>query len=108
MCIRDRFKACVLPLSKKLGEQAGKVYDELRRHFMVDYDDAGSIGTVSYTHLDVYKRQVRLGFDNAAAWRNLIRAHRNDIAAAMKIPLGDFRWYAAFHDEGEHLSLIHI
>ena len=20
----------------------------------------------------------------------------------MKIPLGDFRWYAAFHDEGEH------
>ena len=45
---------------------------------------------------------ARLGFDNAAAWRNLIRAHRNDIAAAMKIPPGDFRWYAAFHDEGEH------
>ena len=45
---------------------------------------------------------VRVGFDNAAAWRNLIRAHRNGIAAAMKIPPGDFRWYAAFHDEGEH------
>ena len=37
-----------------------------------------------------------------AAWRNLIRSHRNEIAAAMKIPPGDFRWYAAFHDEGEH------
>lgn len=45
---------------------------------------------------------MRLGFDNAAAWRNLIRAHRNEIAAAMKIPPADFRWYAAFHDEGEH------
>ena len=27
------FKACVLPLSKKLGEQAGKVYDTLRCTF---------------------------------------------------------------------------
>lgn len=57
-----------------------------------------------WTHIISLKREdaVRLGFDDAAAWRNLIRAHRNDIAAAMKIPPGDFRWYAAFHDEGEH------
>ena len=57
-----------------------------------------------WMHIISLKREdaVRLGFDNAAAWRNLIRAHRNDIAAAMKIPPGDFRWYAAFHDEGEH------
>ncbi len=38
------FKAAVLPLSKKLSEKAGEVYDELRKHFMVDYDEAGSIG----------------------------------------------------------------
>ena len=43
-----------------------------------------------------------MGFDNAAVWRDLLRAHRNDITAAMKIPSNDFRWYAAFHDEGEH------
>ena len=57
-----------------------------------------------WTHIISLKREdaARLGFDNAAAWRNLIRAHRNDIAAAMKIPPGDFRWYAAFHDEGGH------
>ena len=57
-----------------------------------------------WTHIISLKREdaARLGFDNAAAWRNLIRAHRSDIAAAMKIPPGDFRWYAAFHDEGEH------
>ena len=57
-----------------------------------------------WTHIISIKREdaARLGFDNAAAWRNLIRAHRSDIAAAMKIPPGDFRWYAAFHDEGEH------
>ena len=57
-----------------------------------------------WTHIISLKREdaARLGFDNAAAWRNLIQAHRNDIAAAMKIPPGGFRWYAAFHDEGEH------
>lgn len=57
-----------------------------------------------WTHIISLKREdaARLGFDNAAAWRNLIQAHRNDIAAAMKIPHSDFRWYAAFHDEGEH------
>ena len=57
-----------------------------------------------WTHIISLKREdaARLGFDNAVAWRNLIRAHRNEIAAAMKIPPADFRWYAAFHDEGEH------
>lgn len=38
------FKAAVLPLSKKLGEGASKVYDTLRPLFPVDYDDTGSIG----------------------------------------------------------------
>ena len=47
-------------------------------------------------------RVERLGYDNARAWRNLLRAHRNDIATAMNIPPQDFRWYAAFHDEGDH------
>ena len=56
------------------------------------------------THIISLKREdaERLGYDNARAWRNLLRAHRNDIAAAMNIPPQDFRWYAAFHDEGDH------
>lgn len=57
-----------------------------------------------WTHILSLKREdaARLGYDNAAAWRTLLRAHRNDIAAAMNIPPEDFRWYAAFHDEGNH------
>ena len=57
-----------------------------------------------WTHIISLKREdaERLGYDNAGAWRNLLRAHRNDIAAAMNIPPQDFRWYAAFHDEGNH------
>ena len=57
-----------------------------------------------WTHIISLKREdaERLGYDHAPQWRNLLRAHRNDIAAAMHIPPQDFRWYAAFHDEGDH------
>ena len=57
-----------------------------------------------WTHIISLKREdaARLGYDNARAWQNLLRANRNDIAAAMNIPPNHFRWYAAYHDEGEH------
>ena len=32
----------------------------------------------------------------------MLRANRNDIAAAMNIPPNHFRWYAAYHNEGDH------
>ena len=57
-----------------------------------------------WTHIISLRREdaTRLSYDNAQAWRSLLRTHRNEIATAMKIPPQDFRWYAAFHDEGEH------
>ena len=41
-----------------------------------------------WTHIISLKRKdaVRLGYDNARSWRNLLRAHRNNIATAMNIP----------------------
>ena len=44
----------------------------------------------------------RLGYDNAKAWRDLLRGQSNKLAKAMGIPLADLRWYAAFHNEGSH------
>ena len=48
------YKACVLPLSKKLSEEAAEVFQSLQKHFMVDYDEAGSIGKR-------YRRQDEIG-----------------------------------------------
>ena len=48
------FKAAILPLSKKLSEQATELYDELAKKFSVDYDEAGSIGKR-------YRRQDEIG-----------------------------------------------
>ena len=57
-----------------------------------------------WTHIISLKREdaARLGYNNARAWMNLLRTNRNDIAAAMNIPPNHFRWYAAYHDEGDH------
>ena len=44
----------------------------------------------------------RLGYNKAAAWRNLLKQESAAIAEAMRIQTGDFRWYAAYHDEGHH------
>lgn len=48
------YKCAVLPLSKKLTPAAEEVYAQLRRDFMVDFDDAGSIGKR-------YRRQDEIG-----------------------------------------------
>ncbi|MGZ4106657.1 MAG: glycine--tRNA ligase [Tumebacillaceae bacterium] len=38
------YKVAVFPLSKKLSEGATKVFQDLAKNFMVDYDESGSIG----------------------------------------------------------------
>ena len=48
------FKAAVLPLSKKLSAPATELFENLSKKFMVDYDEAGSIGKR-------YRRQDEIG-----------------------------------------------
>lgn len=91
------------PRAERLGEHGlfgdddnvdlSRVMDELDHY-------TGNV----WTHIISLHREdaERLGYNHADAWRTLLRTHRNDIAAAMKIPPEDFRWYAAFHDEGNH------
>lgn len=49
----------------------------------------------------------RFGYNNAKAWRDLLRSHANDIAYNMHIDSENFKWYAAFHNE-EHHPHVHI
>ena len=48
------FKAAILPLSKKLSEKANEIFADLAKEFMVDFDEAGSIGKR-------YRRQDEIG-----------------------------------------------
>ena len=70
-----------------------KTMDELKAH-------EGNVWTIIYS----LRREdaARLGYDNAASWRALLRSKQADFAEAMQLPPSQLRWYAAFHDEGDH------
>ena len=70
-----------------------KTMDELKAH-------EGNVWTIIYS----LRREdaARLGYDNAASWRALLRSKQADFTEAMQIPPSQLRWYAAFHDEGDH------
>ncbi len=60
----------------------------------------GNVWTIIYS----LRREdaARLEFDNADAWRTLLMENSAALAKSMKISFDNFRWYAAFHDEGHH------
>lgn len=45
---------------------------------------------------------IRTGFDKAESWHNMLSYFAPEIAESMKIPIQNFRWYAAFHNESHH------
>ena len=57
-----------------------------------------------WTHIISLRREdaERLGYNSPDAWMHLLRSQRNMIAQQMKIAPENFRWYAAFHNEGHH------
>ena len=63
-------------------------------------------GAVWTTILSLRREDAeRLGYDNAKAWRDMLRGQADKLAKAMGIPLVDLRWYGAFHNEGSHPHL---
>ncbi|MGN0634416.1 MAG: glycine--tRNA ligase [Oscillospiraceae bacterium] len=86
------FKACVLPLSKKLSEQAGELFDELSKYFNIDYDEAGSIGKR-------YRRQDEIGtpfcitYDFESAEDGCVTVRDRDTMAQERIAIADLRAY---------------
>ena len=57
-----------------------------------------------WTHIISLCREdaERLGYNTPDAWMHLLRSQRNRIAQQMKIAPENFRWYAAFHNSGNH------
>lgn len=88
------FKAAVLPLSKKLAEPAEKIYRDLSRYFMVDYDETGSIGKR-------YRRQDEIGtpycvtYDFESEADGCVTVRDRDTMSQVRIPIGEVVDYIA-------------
>ena len=90
------FKADVLPLSKKLAPKAQEIYAELSKYFMVDYDDAGSIGKR-------YRREDEIGTpycitvdfetvgDENTPADNAVTIRDRDTMEQVRVPIAELR-----------------
>ena len=86
------FKAAVLPLSKKLADQAGEVYTELSKYFSVDYDVAGSIGK-RYRREDEIGTPFCITFDFDSLEDNCVTVRERDSMEQVRIPTAELVGY---------------
>ena len=94
------FKVAVLPLSKKLSDKAMELKQELSKDWMVDFDDAGSIGKR-------YRREDEIGtpfcvtvdFDTVGdaekAGDNCVTVRDRDTMEQVRLPISELRAYLA-------------
>lgn len=86
------FKAAVLPLSKKLADTAEPIYEELSKHFSVDYDAAGSIGK-RYRREDEIGTPFSICVDFDTAEDGCVTVRDRDTMEQVRIPVSEVRAY---------------
>ncbi len=85
-------KAAVLPLSKKLSEKAGELYEGLSKYFNVEYDEAGQIGKR-------YRRQDEIGtpfcvtVDFETENDGCVTVRERDTMGQVRIPVSEVHGY---------------
>lgn len=59
---------------------------------------------IVFTHIVSLRREdaERLGYNNAQAWKDLVRRNVAEIAEAHSISLSNLKWYAGFHNKDHH------
>ena len=88
------FKAAVLPLSKKLGEQAEALFDDLSKDFMVEYDDAGSIGK-RYRRQDEIGTPLCITYDFESLEDGCVTVRDRDTMEQVRIKIDELKAYIA-------------
>ena len=86
------FKAAILPLSKKLGEKATEIYDELSKYFSVDYDESGSIGK-RYRRQDEIGTPLCITYDFDSENDNCVTVRDRDTMEQVRIPIFEVKKY---------------
>ncbi|TYR79135.1 glycine--tRNA ligase [Priestia megaterium] len=84
------FKAAVLPLSKKLSNEARAVFEDLAKHFMIDYDDAGSIGK-RYRRHDEIGTPFCITFDFDSLEDNQVTIRHRDTMEQKRVAISELK-----------------
>ena len=85
-------KAAVLPLSKKLAEPAGEVFDQLCKRFVCDYDDTGSIGK-RYRRQDEIGTPLCVTYDFESENDGCVTIRDRDTMDQVRLPISELAGY---------------
>ena len=88
------FKAAVLPLSKKLSDKAMEIKNDLARDFMIDFDDAGSIGK-RYRREDEIGTPFCITYDFESEEDGCVTVRERDSMEQVRIPIAELKDYIA-------------
>ena len=86
------YKAAVLPLSKKLEDVARPIYEELSKHFMVEYDASGSIGK-RYRREDEIGTPFSICVDFDTETDGCVTVRDRDSMEQVRIPVSEVKAY---------------
>ena len=86
------FKAAVLPLSKKLSDKAMEIKNDLAKEFMVDFDDAGSIGK-RYRREDEIGTPFCITYDFESEEDGCVTVRERDSMEQVRIPISELKTY---------------
>ena len=82
----------MLPLSKKLSDKAIKIFEDLSKEFMVDFDDAGSIGK-RYRREDEIGTPFCITYDFDSENDGCVTVRDRDTMAQVRIPIDELKGY---------------
>ncbi len=85
-------KAAVLPLSKKLSDKAGEVFDELSKYFNMEFDETGSIGK-RYRRQDEIGTPLCITYDFESETDGCVTVRDRDTMEQVRLPISDLKAY---------------
>ena len=85
-------KIAVLPLSKKLSEPAMKIYEELCKYYMCDFDDRGTIGK-RYRREDEIGTPYCITYDFDSENDKQVTIRERDSMEQVRIPIDELKKY---------------
>ena len=86
------YKACVLPLSKQLKDGALKIYADLAKYFMVEYDEAGSIGK-RYRRQDAIGTPLCITYDFDSEIDGCVTVRDRDTMEQVRVKISELKDY---------------
>lgn len=86
------FKAAILPLTKKLSEQALELFTELSKYYPVDYDEAGSIGK-RYRRHDEAGTPFCITFDFDSLEDACVTVRHRDSMEQTRMPINELKGF---------------